>query len=350
MTPFCLGQIIGIRPFREISRPHSLTYVGQIRSLLAVTEKAPKFEPRHPIRVVSARTGLPQDVIRIWERRYKCVCPPRGTTGRRLYTDEDVERLRLLKQAVCAGRRISDVADLEIDRLRALVSEDQHQATADAALASAADDATPRALLDEAMDALENLDRYRLHRVLSDASVEMSGPDFRHQLIVPLLSEIGRRWQEGSLRIVHEHLATTIIRSFFAAPRNPALAPHAPRIIVTTPGGQYHELGALMACAVAEEMGWDVVYLGAALPAEEIAAAAKQIGAKAVALSLCYRETDSRVLEELNRLRHLLDDDIPVYVGGKAAGGMRERLSECGINCPADLAEFRSALQIIVGA
>jgi len=348
MTIFCLGQNKGIRPLAGTFLPLSLTEVGQIRNLLPVTEKATKVEPRHPIRVVSARTGLPQDVIRIWERRYRCVCPPRGTTGRRLYTDEDVERLRLLKQAVCAGRRISDVAGLETERLRALVSEDHLQAGADAA--STVDPGKPRELLDEAMDALENLDRYRLHRVLSDASVEMSGPDFRQQLIVPLLSAIGQRWQEGTLRIVHEHLATTIIRSFFSAPRNPALAPRAPRIIVTTPAGQYHELGALMACAVAEEMGWDVVYLGAALPAEEIAAAVKQIGAKAVALSLCYRETDSRVLEELSRLRHLLDDDIPVFVGGKAAGGMRERLGENGINCPADLAEFRSALQIIVGA
>ena len=330
--------------------PLSLTEVGQIRNLLAVTEKATKLEPRHPIRVVSARTGLPQDVIRIWERRYRCVCPPRGTTGRRLYTDEDVERLRLLKQAVCAGRRISDVADLETERLRALVSEDHLQATADAGVVSTVDPGQPRALLDEAIDALENLDRYRLHRVLSDASVEMSGPEFRQQLVVPLLSAIGRRWQEGTLRIVHEHLATTIIRSFISAPRNPALAPRAPRIIVTTPAGQYHELGAIMACAVAEEMGWDAVYLGAALPAEEIAAAVKQIGAKAVALSLCYRESDSRVLEELNRLRHLLDDEIPIFVGGKAAGGMRERLGESGINCPADLTEFRSALQIIVGA
>jgi methylmalonyl-CoA mutase cobalamin-binding subunit len=258
--------------------------------------------------------------------------------------------LRLLKQAVCAGRRISDVADLETERLRMLVSEDQHQATPDAGLAAALDSSKPRASLEEAMDALENLDRYRLHRVLSDASVEMSGPEFRQQLIVPLLSAIGQRWQEGTLRIVHEHLATTIIRSFLAAPRHPALTPHAPRIIVTTPAGQYHELGALMACAVAEEMGWDVVYLGAALPAEEIAAAVKQIHAKAVALSLCYRETDSRVLEELSRLRHLLDDDIPIFVGGKAAGGMRERLGENGITCPADLTEFRSALQIIVGA
>ena len=200
------------------------------------------------------------------------------------------------------------------------------------------------------MDALENLDRHRLHRVLSDASVEMSGPEFRQQLIVPLLSMIGKRWQEGSLRIVHEHLASTIVRSFFGAPRNHSPGTRAPRLVVTTPTGQYHELGALMACAVAEEIGWDVVYLGASLPAEEIAAAVKQIGAKAVALSLCYRESDSHALDEMSRLRNLLGDDVPVFVGGNAVRCMRDRLLESGITCPEDLIEFRSGLQAAIDA
>jgi len=313
---------------------------------MPVSEKDPKAEPRHPIRVVSARTGLPQDVIRIWERRYKCVCPPRGDTGRRLYTDEDVERLRLLKQAVCGGRRISDVADLDCQTLQQLISEDRRQAPTEIeALTSArADEVTTREFVTQAIEALEELDRHRLHGILSDASVEMSGPAFRHQLIVPLLATIGRRWQEGSLRIVHEHLASTIVRSFLAAPRNHTDRTRAPRMLVTTPPGQYHELGALMASAIAEEMGWDVFYLGPSLPAEEIAAAARQTGAKAVALSLCYRETDSQVLDELLRLRHLLDADVPLFAGGNATGPLRERLLEAGIVCPADLNEFRAQL------
>jgi hypothetical protein len=84
-----------------------------------------------------------------------------------------------------------------------------------------------------------------------------------------------------------------------------------------------------------------------ALPAEEIAAAVKQINAKAVALSLCYRETDSRVLEELSRLRHLSTTTSPFSSGAKrpayarAPGRERNHLSR-------DLSEFRSALQIIV--
>lgn len=328
----------------------SLTKVGQIRNLLSVTEKDPKNEARHPIRVVSARTGLAQDVIRVWERRYKCVCPPRGDSGRRLYTDEDVERLRLLKQAVCGGRRISDVAPLDTDALEELVSEDQRLAPERTSAPARAGDDTAQPFLDQALEALENLDRHRLHRVLSDASVEMSGPEFRQHLIVPLLSTIGRRWQEGSLRIVHEHLASTIIRIFLAVPRNHPDRTRAPRIVVTTPVGQYHELGALMASAVAEEMGWDVYYLGASLPAEEIVAAVKQVGARAVALSLCYRENDSHALDELTRLRTLLGADIPVFVGGHAASAIRERFQENNILCPTDLAEFRSGLTEVMNA
>jgi MerR family transcriptional regulator, light-induced transcriptional regulator len=232
--------------------------------------------------------------------------------------------------------------------LERLISEDRHQSPGDSinlTNTGPADELTRGDFLDAAIEALESLDRHRLHRILSDASVEMSGPEFRNRLIIPLLSTIGARWQEGSLRIVHEHMASIIVRSFLGAPRNLADRARAPRMIITTPAGQYHELGALMASAVAEEMGWDVFYLGTSLPAEEIAAAARQIKAQAIALSLCYRENDSHVLEELTRLRHLVDDDVPVFVGGNAVRPLRDRLLEAGVMCPADLAEFRSALQ-----
>jgi methylmalonyl-CoA mutase cobalamin-binding subunit len=238
------------------------------------------------------------------------------------------------------------VAGLDCEALERLVSEDGRQAPADDPPSRAGNDA----LLDEAIEALENLDRHRLYRVLSDASVAMSGPAFRHDLVVPLLCTVGQRWQEGSLRIVHEHLASIIVRSFLAAPRHPAERVRAPRIVVTTPAGQYHELGALMAATVAEEMGWDVFYLGASLPAEEIAAAARQVGAKAVALSVCYRESDSHVLEEISRLRVLLNGSVPVFVGGNAANPMHDRLKEAGVKCPLDLAEFRAELQSAMNA
>jgi DNA-binding transcriptional MerR regulator len=79
---------------------------------------------RHPIAVVAERTGLSQDVLRVWERRYAVVRPRRGSDGKRLYSDADVERLGLLHAATRAGRNVSAVARLSTDAIAALVEED----------------------------------------------------------------------------------------------------------------------------------------------------------------------------------------------------------------------------------
>ena len=311
-----------------------------------MSEPKVPVEARHPIGVVATRTGLPQDLIRAWERRYSAVTPGRSRTGRRVYSDLDVERLRLLRRAVAGGRRISDVAGLPMETLRAMVAGDREPAVTPPAEERAASGVTPETLLAEAFEALETLDRHGLERVLTEASVQLSAPEIRQKIVVPMLETIGQRWQEGSLRIVHEHLASAIIRSFVSANRNGHDREHAPRIIVTTPAGQHHELGALMSAAVADESGWDVYYLGANLPAEEIAAAVRQLNARAVALSVTYRDGD-RVNEEIHRLRGLIGS-VPIFVGGRASAAFIGKLSEMGIQCPPDLSAFRAGLQNVL--
>jgi DNA-binding transcriptional MerR regulator/methylmalonyl-CoA mutase cobalamin-binding subunit len=305
------------------------------------------MEPRHPIGVVSARTGLPQDLIRAWERRYQAVTPQRTPTGRRLYTDEDVERLKLLKRAVSGGRRISDVAGHSLEELRALIAEDQEEGV-DAyttAKGTRPSDTAP-ALLEEALSALESLDRRRLERVLAEAAVSLSTPNVRRELIVPLLHSVGDRWREGSIRVVHEHMATAIVRAFLDA-RATQNAPSAPRIIATTPAGQAHELGALLAAAAADEAGWNAIYLGPNTPAEEIAAGARQLGAKAVALSIAYRDDDHHVQEEVRKLREYLDPTIPIFVGGRSVASLGPSLEADGIHFVPDFDEFKDRLSTL---
>ena len=80
--------------------------------------------PRHPIRLVANRTGLTVDLIRAWEKRYHVVEPARSDTKRRLYSDYDIERLRLIRIAKQNGRRLVDVAPMSLEALRDVVSED----------------------------------------------------------------------------------------------------------------------------------------------------------------------------------------------------------------------------------
>ena len=61
-------------------------------------DNAGRTTPRHPIAVVTERTGLSQDLLRVWERRYRAVSPTRGPGGQRLYSDADIERLQLIQK------------------------------------------------------------------------------------------------------------------------------------------------------------------------------------------------------------------------------------------------------------
>ena len=105
---------------------------------------------------------------------------------------------------------------------------------------------------------------------------------------------------------------------------------HAPALVVATPAGQVHELGALLVGATAANLGWQVIYLGASLPAAEIAGAARQRRARAVALSLVYPEDDPKLEGELSRLRESLPTEVPLLVGGRASLAYREHLEKIG--------------------
>ena len=80
---------------------------------------------RHPIQIAAARTGLSSHVIRMWERRYTAVNPIRTASNRRLYSDDDIARLRLLYRATQLGRSIGQIAGMTNEVLRELVDADE---------------------------------------------------------------------------------------------------------------------------------------------------------------------------------------------------------------------------------
>ena len=51
---------------------------------------------RHPMKIVTQRTGLSAHVVRVWERRYGAVTPDRTGSNRRLYSEEEIDRLKAL--------------------------------------------------------------------------------------------------------------------------------------------------------------------------------------------------------------------------------------------------------------
>ena len=305
------------------------------------------LDPRHPIQVVARRTGLSADVIRVWERRYGAVTPQRSATSRRLYSDADIARLQLLQQATRSGRRISDVAGLTEAELRNLIAADEKVVErVPARAATASTDLTALGYIEACKDAIREADPVALERALSRASVEYSVPDLFERIIIPLMQDVGHAWQEGSLRVSQEHMATAVVRSFLGnlvASSN--MVASGPVLIVTTPRGQNHELGALMAAVVAASDGWNVVYLSPNMPANEIAAMVLKRQARVVVLGISYPADDPQLADELRALRNHLPTEVAIIVGGAACEGYTAALEEIDADTVSSFENFRTLLR-----
>lgn len=303
-------------------------------------------DKRHPIQVVARRTGLSADVLRAWEKRYGAVTPERAVGRRRLYSDDDIERLRLLKRVTAAGRAIGQVAGFSTARLAAMVREDEsEEVAAPLADAEAPGLASAAQYLQQAADAVRELDAARLEGVLSVAVVAMRVDRLLADVVGPLLERIGELWESSALTVAHEHVASAVVRqvlgAMVAAWENRR---GAPTLVAATPQGERHEFGAMMAAASAVAAGWRVVYLGPDLPAGDIAEAARQQRARAVAVSVVSAQGAAAAERELAALRRALPDDVSLVVGGRATGERAEALREAGAVVLGDLAALRQFL------
>lgn len=298
------------------------------------------------IKVVARRTGLSAHVIRIWEKRYGAVEPERTGTNRRLYSDEQIERLSLLRDITQAGHSIGNVAKLPTEKLRQFAKESHDTSShASRSRVSASGVSAANPFLDECVAAVKSLDARALEETLMRAATNLGAQGLLQRVVAPLAQTIGDLWRDGTITAAHEHFASAVMRIFLGHAARPfAGAESAPVLIVATPAGQIHELGALLVGAAAANLGWHVTYLGASLPAAEIAGAARQNRARAVALSIVYPEDDPRLELELSRLHEALTPEVILLVGGRAAPAYRDTLERISALEMRDLAHLSSTL------
>jgi DNA-binding transcriptional MerR regulator/methylmalonyl-CoA mutase cobalamin-binding subunit len=294
------------------------------------------------IQAVAERTGLTPHVIRAWERRYGAIEPDRSPGKHRLYSESEIERIALLHRAVRSGHSIGKIAVLPTDELRALVASSFPPAHG--AERSGKDDlAAP--FREEALKATANFDGAALEDALRRALLALGHQGLLRLAVAPLAWEIGERWRAGVLTAAHEHFLTANVKGFLGELTRQFATPlGAPCIIATTPAGQLHELGAMMAAAAAANLGWRPIYLGPSLPANEIAGAALRNQAAAVALSIVYPEDDPRLEQELTDLARLLPASTRLIVGGRAARGYIETLIRVGALYADNIDEFGDQL------
>jgi DNA-binding transcriptional MerR regulator/methylmalonyl-CoA mutase cobalamin-binding subunit len=267
----------------------------------------------YSLRAVVRSTGLTEHTLRAWERRHGVVTPERTPGGTRRYSESEVARLSLLRAGVAAGHPIRELARLPSGELQSLLKGGAPHAAADGSLA-----------IEELLEAVARYDAGQLERLLTLRFHALGPSAFARLVVAPLLREIGERWERGELAIAAEHIATSMIRGILgvALRANPA-ARHQPPILFCTPAGDRHEFGALIAAVTSVAAGGNVVFLGADVPVEDLANAARQLGAAAIALSIVLLDRGAGA-RYLRALRTEVGADTEIWLGGAAAATLAE--------------------------
>ncbi len=273
---------------------------------------------------MSRLTGLTPDVIRVWEKRYEVVAPVRGPRGARLYSSADVARLRLLGQIVAGGHSIGDIAHLPAAELEQLLSpayRGREQAATSPHPASAHSDLTSQILT-----AAKRFDATLIERLLGDALVASGVRRFTREVVAPLLTAVGAGWSRSEVMVAEEHLISSIVRQLLLGLIRLRARSDAPLVLLTTPAGDPHEFGMMLATLTLLDCGINVSYLGVGLPAVEIAHAAHATKSAVVALSVVDANNRPQAVQQIQDLELHLPERTEIWLGGRDASPTRDSL------------------------
>jgi len=293
---------------------------------------------------VANLTGLSPHVLRAWERRYGVVAPHRSDGGQRLYSDRDIERLRLLRQLTGQGHSISRVGGLSLADLERLQKQ-VHPASVGLPGGSGPGSAAAE-VVGEALGAVGRFDAQELQAVLQRGAITLGGPAFLNEVLSPAVEAVGDGWSSGTLSIAQEHMSTAVFRRVLEWQLGAyRVDGDMPTLVVATPPGDAHELGALMVAVSAVGERWGVTYLGPNLPVVELLAAARDTEARVVALSTVYSPNDEDLLAAVKASRDGLPPTTPLMIGGAAANRLRKEMEASGAIVLDSLPEARAMLR-----
>ena len=266
----------------------------------------------YPISAVAKLTGIPLDTLRAWERRYRAVIPKRAARGR-VYSEEQIQKLLLLRRAVEQGHSIGQVATLGDRQLRGLLEKSSSIASGE----STSNTTDANAMLAPALRALERFDYAGTDREINRLAAAMGSPrNFVHQAALPLMRTVGERWHEGKCSIAQEHLLTNLLTGVLASlvrtysPSNPPA-----RVLLATPTNERHAFPTLAAAMLIAAGGLGAIYLGTDLPATDIVVAARKSEADIVLLSLSFAPS-SEVRDDLSYIARKVPRSTALWLGG----------------------------------
>jgi DNA-binding transcriptional MerR regulator len=264
----------------------------------------------YTIKQAAMRSGVGASLIRAWERRYGVVHPERTAGGYRLYSNEEIARLRAMRELIergwsAAQAAVAAAAQASTAVGREVPSPALSPPPPDLVAAAARYDLSA---IEDALDAL--FGRGSFEAVIDD-------------LVLPAAARLGQAWEDGAIDVAAEHLASSaVLRRLSALFDMAGVAGGGDGVLVGLPAGSRHELGALAFAVTLRRMGIAVLYVGPDVPAASWVVAAAESEARAAVIGV-VTDSDIAPAAEVAAALRIASPTLLLAFGGASAAGLQ---------------------------
>lgn len=272
---------------------------------------------KYNIKAVSNLLGIHAGTLRAWERRYNMIEPVRNEAGHRLYTDEHIRVLKWIVNKVENGFTIGQAVELLNKQDEPAFIEHDPRITNQMDV-----------LKDQLMHELLKFHEAKSNELIDRAFSLFSVEKVLIHIMGGILTEIGAKWERGEILTAHEHFITSLLRTrigmvFHSLPINGFL----PKAVCVCGPDDQHEIGLLIFTYFLKRRGYETIYLGAGIPADDVEKVVEELDAKLVIISSTLAAHRAKAV----KLACSLEDKnvkLKVGLGGNALKGLNEQEKE----------------------
>ena len=260
----------------------------------------------YSIKDIEKISGIKAHTIRMWERRYGFIIPKRTNTNIRFYSDKDLKYILNISILNQDGLKISKIAELSKQELNGKVNDLLEKSI------------QPAHIIDTMLLSILELDEDIFTKSFTESLGIYGFEKSIETIIFPFFERIGVLWQTGTINPAQEHFISNLFRQKLIIATDNEMSKikrSKSKIIFFLPENETHELSLLYYNYIARKEGFDVIYLGASVPLNDLKDVQTSVNAKAFfAAFIAAKEKDE--LEQMFRLYKELFPDITIYVTG----------------------------------
>jgi methanogenic corrinoid protein MtbC1 len=225
--------------------------------------------PMYNLKAVMHEVGISAATLRAWELRYGLPKPQRTSGGHRLYSRQDIDLLKWLVARQAEGLSISHA--VELWKAQKPARQGDYLPSGRQVIEPVAGESTFDELRQQWVMACIAFDDMQANRVL-DQAFSLAAPEtICVEVLQKGLVHIGQLWYRGESSVQQEHFASAIAARRLNSLLQSTVPPsRTGRIIVACPPGEAHDFILLIVSFFLRRAGWDVVFLGANVPLQDL--------------------------------------------------------------------------------